>query len=100
MVETVSIFLTTIINKYLLISFILSGPENFAVEIEIYKFDYLQDDWGNEDPISINQGFPWPNNLAQPANNFVLSNKEKNLVNKFKKNSIYEFNLSSRELSL
>ncbi len=94
-VETVGIFLTTIINKSLLVSFILSGPEDFAVEVKNYKLDYLQDDWGNKDFISINQAPSWPNNLAQPADNFVLSNKERNLINKFERNSVYEFNPSS-----
>ena len=94
-VQTVSIFLTTIINKNLFISFIPSGLENFAVEVENYKLDYLQDDWGNKNPTSINQALSWPNGLAQLANNFVLSNKEENLVYKFKRESIYKFNLSS-----
>ena len=44
MVETVSIFLTIIINESLPISFILSGPKDFAVEVENYRLDYLQDD--------------------------------------------------------
>lgn len=41
MLEIVSIFVTTIINKNLLISFILSKSEDFAVEIENYSLDYL-----------------------------------------------------------
>ena len=77
MVETVSIFVITIINKNLLISFILSGLEDFAIEVENYRLDYLQDNCGNEDFTSINQAFPWSNDLAQPADNFVLSNEEK-----------------------
>ena len=64
MVQIVSIFLTTIINKSLLISFILSESKDFAVEIENYRLGYLQDDWGNENPISINQAFLQPNGLA------------------------------------
>ncbi len=55
MVETVNIFLTTIINENLLISFIFSRLEDFVVEFENYRLDYLQDDWGNKDPIFINQ---------------------------------------------
>ena len=100
MVKTVNIFLTTIINKSLLISFMLSGPEDFAVEVENYRLDYLQDDWGNKDPTSINQALFRPNNLAQPADNFVLLNEERNLVDRFERDSIYEFNLSSQKLSL
>ncbi len=69
------------------------------VEVENYRLDYLQDDSGNEDSTSINQALLWLNDLAQSADNFVLSNKERNLVNKFERDSIYEFNLSSRELS-
>ena len=99
MVETVSIFVIIIINESLFISFILSGSEDFAVEVENYRLDYLQDDWGNEDPTSINQAPPWPNDLAQPADNFVLSNEERNLVNRFERNSVFEFNLSSQEPS-
>lgn len=99
MIETVNIFLTTIISKSLLISFILSGPEGFVVEVENYRLDYLQADWGNEDSISINQAPPQPNNLAQPVDNFVLSNKERNLVDRFEKDSVYEFNLSSQKPS-
>ncbi len=94
MVETVSIFLTTIIIKSLLISFILSGPEDFVIEVKNYKLDYLHDDWGNEDLISINQALFWPNDLAQPVDNFVLSNKEKNLVNSFERDNVYKFNQS------
>lgn len=45
MVEIINIFLTIIINKNLLISFIFSGPKNFAVEIKNYRIDYLQDNW-------------------------------------------------------
>ena len=97
MVETVSIFVTTIINESLLISFILSGPEDFAVEVENYRLDYLQDDWGNEDLTSINQAPPWPNDLTQPADNFVLSNEKRNLVDRFERDSIFEFNLISQE---
>lgn len=44
MVETISLFLTTIINKNLLISFILNRIENFVVKVENYKLDYLQND--------------------------------------------------------
>ena len=99
MVQTISIFLITIMNKNLLISFILSQLEDFAVEVENYRLDYLQDDLENENPIFTNKALSWPNNLAQLADNFVLSNKEKNLVNRFKRDSIYEFNLSSREPS-
>ncbi len=99
MVETVSIFLTTIINKSLLILFIFSGPEDFAVKVENYRLDYLQDDWGNEDPTSINQALPRPNDLAQSVDNFVLSNEERNLVDRFERDSVYKFNLSSREPS-
>ena len=95
MVETVSIFLTTIINKSLLILFIFSRPEDFVIKVENYRLDYLQDNWGNEDPTSINQTLLWPNDLTQSADNFVLSNKERNLVDRFERNSIYEFNLSS-----
>lgn len=54
MIKTINIFVITIINKSLLISFILSRQENFTVEIENYKLDYLQDDWGNENLIYIN----------------------------------------------
>ena len=99
MVETVSIFIITIINKNLLILFILGKLENFVVGVENYKFDYLQDDWGNEDFISINQAFFLPNNLVQLANNFMLSNEERNLVDRFEKDGIFEFNLNSRESS-
>ncbi len=95
MVKTVSIFLTTIINESLLILFIFNGPEDFTVEVKNYRLDYLQDDWGNEDPTSINQALPRPNDLAQLADNFVLSNEERNLVDRFEKDSVYEFNLSS-----
>ena len=66
------------------------------IEVENYKLDYLQDDWGNKDSTFINQAFFLPNNLAQLADNFVLSNEEKNLVNRFEKNSVFEYNLSSR----
>lgn len=55
MVKIIYIFLITIINKSLIISFIFSRLENLAVEIENYKLDYLQNNWGNENPISINQ---------------------------------------------
>ena len=41
MVETVSIFLITIINKNLLILFIFNGPKDFAIEFENYRLDYL-----------------------------------------------------------
>lgn len=95
MIKIVSIFLTNIINISLLISFILCGLEDFAVEGENYRLDYLQDDWRNENPISINHTLFWPNDLAQSAKNFVLSNKNRNLVNRFKRDSIYKFNLSS-----
>ena len=78
MIEIISIFLTTIINKSLFISFILSKPEDFAVEIENHRFDYLQDNWENENPISINQACSRLNDLAQLVDNFILSNKEKN----------------------
>lgn len=64
MVETVSIFLTIIINKSVLISFILCKLKNFAVEVENYRLNYLQDHWGNENSTSINQAPPWPNDLA------------------------------------
>lgn len=43
MVETISIFLITIINQSLIISFILSKLEDFAVEVENNRLDYLQD---------------------------------------------------------
>ena len=99
MIETINIFLITIINKSLLISFILNGPEDFAIEVENYKLDYLQDDWENEDLTFINQAPLWPNILAQPADYFVLSNEEKNLVNRFERDSVYEFNLSSQKPS-
>lgn len=99
MVETISIFLITIINKSLIISFILNKLEDFVVEVENNRLDYLQDDWGIENLISIKQALFWPNDLAQPADNIVLSNKEKNLVNKFKKNCVYELNLSFWESS-
>lgn len=42
-VETVSIFVTIIINKNLLISFILNRSKDFAIAIENYKINYLQD---------------------------------------------------------
>ena len=83
----------------LLISFILSGPEDFAVEVKNYRLDYLQDDWRNKDSTSINQAPLWPNDLAQPADNFVLSNEKRNLVDKFERDSVFKFNLSSREPS-
>ena len=35
MVKTISIFLTTIINKSLFILFILNRPKNFAIKIKI-----------------------------------------------------------------
>lgn len=79
----------------LFIFFILSRLEDFAIKIENYRFDYLQDDSENEDPISINQASSWPNNLIQLAGNFVMSNKDRNLLNKFEIYSVYEFNLSS-----
>ena len=44
MIEIISLFILTIINKSLLNLFIFSEQENFVVEIENYKFDYLQDD--------------------------------------------------------
>lgn len=44
MVGTISIFVITIINESLLISFILNGPEDFVVKVENYRLDYLQDD--------------------------------------------------------
>lgn len=64
MIKTISIFLTTITNKSLLISFILSGPRDFTVEVKNYRPDYLQDHWGNENSISINQALFRPNDLA------------------------------------
>lgn len=53
--ETVSIFVITIINKGLLILFIFNGLENFAVEVKNYKHDYLHNDWKNKDATFINQ---------------------------------------------
>lgn len=44
MVETVNIFVITIMNKSILISFIFTRPEDFAVEVENYRLNYLQDD--------------------------------------------------------
>lgn len=41
MMEIVSIFLTTIINEILFISFILSKLKNVVVNIKNYKLDYL-----------------------------------------------------------
>ena len=60
-------------------------------------FDYLQEDWGNKDLISINQTLLWPNDLAQLVDNFVLLNKKRNLVYRFERDSVYEFNLSSQK---
>lgn len=42
-IETTSIFLITIINKNLIISFILGRPKDFAVQVEYYKLDYLRE---------------------------------------------------------
>lgn len=95
MVETVSMFLTTIINESLLVSFILSTSEDFAIEVKNYRPDYLQDDWENEDPTSINQVPPGSNDLVQLADNYVLSNKKSNLVDKFERDSVYKLNLNS-----
>lgn len=58
MVKTLSIFVITIINKSLLILFIPSRSEDFAVKVENYKSDYLQVDCENKDLISINQALP------------------------------------------
>lgn len=95
MVETVNIFVTIIINKSLLISFILGESKDFIVKVENYRLDYLQDNWGNKDLTSINQTPLWPNDLAQSADSFGMSNKEKNLVDKFERDNVFEFNLSS-----
>lgn len=81
--------------KCLLIFFIFSGPKNFAIEVENYRLDYSQDDSENEDLISINQAFFWPNNSIQLASDFILSNKDRNLLNRFEIDSVYEFNLNS-----
>lgn len=97
MVETVSMFLTTIINESLLVSFILSTSEDFAIEVKNYRPDYLQDDWKNEDPTSINQVPPRSNDLVLLADNYVLSNNKSNLVDKFERDSVYKLNLSSWE---
>lgn len=94
MIETINIFIITIINKILLIWFIFNWLKDFAVEIKNYKLNYLQNDWKNEDFISITQTVFGLNNLIQLVDNFVISNKERNLVNRFEKNSIFEFNLS------
>lgn len=99
MIEIARIIVITIINKNLLILFIFSGSENFAIEFENHKLDYLQDSQTNKDPTSINQTSLWPNNLAQSADNFVMSIKKRNLVNKFEKNCVVEFNLSSQKPS-
>lgn len=92
--ETISIFVTTIINKSLSILFIFNRLEDFTIKVKNYGLIYLQDDWKNEDPISTNQASFWLSNLAQLVNNFILSNKKKNLVDKFEKNNVFEFNLS------
>ncbi len=44
MIKTISIFLITIINKSLLISFIFSRLKDFAFEVKNYRHDYLQND--------------------------------------------------------
>ena len=69
------------------------------VEVENYRLDYLEDDLGNEDSIFINQASSRSNDLAQLADNFVLSNEDRNLLDRFETNSIYEFNLSSQKPS-
>lgn len=76
---------------------LFSGPKNFVVEIENYKLDYLQDDLRNEDSIFINQAPPWPNDLAQSVDNFVLSSEDRNLLDRTETNNVYEFNLNSQE---
>lgn len=58
MIEIISIFQITIINKNLFIFFILSRPKDFVVKIENYKLDYLQDNCGKENPIFINEALP------------------------------------------
>lgn len=92
MIEIISLFILTIINKSLLNLFIFSEQENFVVEIENYKFDYLQDDQENKNLIFINQTCSQPNDLVQPVANFILSNKKRNLVDRFEKDNVLKFN--------
>ena len=99
MVKIIYIFLTIIINRSLFILFIFNKLKNFAIEVENYRLNYLQDNLGNENLTLINQALFWQNNLVQLVDNFVLSNKKRNFVNKFETNSAYEFNLSFWELS-
>lgn len=53
----------------------------------------------NEVFTSINQAPLGPNNLAQLANNFVLSNKNSNLLDRFDTDRVNEFNLNSQKPS-
>ena len=76
---------------------LFSRLKAFALEVENYRLDYLQDDLGNKDSISINHALPWSNDLVQPADNFRFSNEDRNLLKRFGIDSIYEFNLSSQK---
>lgn len=66
-----------------------------GVKIGNYKLNDLENDERNNDFIFINQAFFWPNNLVQLVDNFMLSNKKRNLVKKFQKKNLLEFNLYS-----
>ncbi len=91
MVGTVSIFVTIIINKSLLISFLVD-QKTLRLRLRITGLIICK-------MMRILHLSTKLLHLAQPADNFVLSNEDRNLLNRFETNSVYEFNLSSREPS-
>lgn len=94
MIKTISIFVTTIINKNVFIFFTFDRPEYFAIEVKNYRLNYFQNNSENKNPISINHTSLWPNNLVQTMDNFVISYQNINLLDKIETNNIYRYNVS------